>query len=203
MSPLADLLGKHLHRTHTSVNRLAKLSGVPQRTLANWLNGNIRKPHQWQTLLKVALALHLPEPETNALLQSAGHPPLAELRAQAHPPSDLTLLAQYPITNFQPPITDQRSPITHSPFQVIADLPTFVGRENELETVKRAVLDGGCAAICGLRGMGGVGKTALAAHLAYQLREQFPDGILWARLDTSDPLSILGAFADEIGRAHV
>lgn len=192
MSPLADLLGKHLHRTHTSVNRLAKLSGVPQRTISNWLNGYIRKPHQWQTLLKVALALHLPESETNTLLQSAGHPPLSTLRAQTTTDSDLTLLSQYPISNTQYPF--------HSPFQAIADLPTFVGRESELETVKRAVLDGGRAAICGLRGMGGVGKTTLAAHLAYHVRDQFPDGVLWARLDTSDPLSILGAFADAYGK---
>ncbi len=190
-SPLADLLGKHLQRTHTSVNRLAKLSGVPQRTLANWLNGYIRKPHQWQTLVKVAQALHLPEPETNALLQSAGHPPLADLRAQTQTPSDHTLLAP-----FQPSTFNHFSP----PFQAIADLPTFVGRENELDTVKRAVLDGGRAAICGVRGMGGVGKTVLAARLAYEVREQFPDGILWARLDTSDPLSILGTFAEAYGK---
>ncbi|NUM48060.1 MAG: hypothetical protein HUU38_25425 [Anaerolineales bacterium] len=192
MSSFADLLGKHLQHTHTSVNRLAKLSGVPQRTISNWLNGYIHKPHQWQALVKVALALHLPEAETNTLLQSAGHPLLAELGAKATS-SDLTLLSNYPnpqlqITNFP------------SPFQAIADLPTFVGRENELETVKRAVLDGGRAAICGVRGMGGVGKTALAAHLAYQVREQFPDGILWARLDTSDPLSILGTFAEAYGK---
>ncbi|GAB4577798.1 MAG: hypothetical protein Fur0022_05300 [Anaerolineales bacterium] len=200
MSPLADLLGKHLQRAHTNVNRLAKLSGVPQRTVSNWLNGYIHKPHQWQALVKVALALHLSEPETDALLQSAGHPPLADLRSNATAPSDLTLLSQYPIPNPQYPITDHRSPIPPSPFQAIADLPTFVGRESELETVKRAVLDGGRAAICGLRGMGGVGKTVLAAHLAYHVRDQFPDGVLWARLDTSDPLSILGTFADAYGK---
>jgi tetratricopeptide (TPR) repeat protein len=48
--------------------------------------------------------------------------------------------------------------------------------------------------------MGGVGKTALAAHIAYRLRPHFPDGVLWARLDTSDTMTILGAFADAYGR---
>lgn len=190
---LAELLGTHLTRTHTSVNRLTKLSGIPQRTISNWLNGQIRKPHQWQALVKVALALHLSEPETDALLQSAGHPPLSNLRNQATTPADLALLARSPISNSPPPLLP-------APFQAIADLPTFVGRESELETVTRAVLDGGRAAICGLRGMGGVGKTALAARLAYHLREQFPDGVLWARLDTSDPLSVLAAFADAYGK---
>jgi len=36
--------------------------------------------------------------------------------------------------------------------------------------------------------------------LVYQLRDQFPDGVLWARLDTSDSLSILGTFADAYGK---
>jgi tetratricopeptide (TPR) repeat protein len=47
--------------------------------------------------------------------------------------------------------------------------------------------------------MGGVGKTALAAHLAYMLRPHFPDGVLWARVDTSDPMSILNTFARAYG----
>jgi tetratricopeptide (TPR) repeat protein len=188
---LAELLGQHLHRSHTSINRLAKLSGVPQRTIANWLGGIILRPRHWQDLVKVALALHLSPTETDALLHSARHPSLAALRAQTTTPSDLALLSNYSITQL---------PITNSPFQAIADLPTFVGRQAELDEVKHALLDSGRAAICGLKGMGGVGKTSLAAHLAYQLRGHFPDGVLWARLDTSDTLSILAAFADAYGK---
>lgn len=188
---LADLLGKYLQQTHTSVNRLAKLSGVPQRTIANWLNGDIRKPRHWQDLVQTAVILHLSEAETNALLKSAGHPSLSQLRAKAATDADRALLA-----NLQPPVS--QSPL--SPFQAIADLFTFVGRHAELDEVKRALLSSGRAAICGLRGMGGVGKTTLAAHLAYQLRGDFPDGVLWARLDTSDTLSILAAFADAYGK---
>jgi hypothetical protein len=43
--------------------------------------------------------------------------------------------------------------------------------------------------------MAGIGKTALAAHVAYALRPYFPDGVLWASVDRTDPLSILQAFA--------
>jgi tetratricopeptide (TPR) repeat protein len=188
-TPLADLLGQHLQRAHTSVNRLAKLSGIPQRTIANWLNGFIQKPHQWQSLVRVALVLHLDLTQTNELLQVAGHPSLSELRVKVSTQSDNDLLS-----SFLPSTPRQ------SPFQAIADLPTFVGRTSELEDLKHALLDGGRAAICGLHGMGGVGKTSLAAHLAYQLRGEFPDGVLWARLDTSDSLSILGVFADAYGK---
>ncbi|MEW6406793.1 MAG: NB-ARC domain-containing protein, partial [Chloroflexota bacterium] len=186
---LADLLGQYLQSAHTSVNRLAKLSGIPQRTIANWLNGSIKKPHQWQSLVKVALALHLHAAETDELLHAAGHPSISEVHGKIHSKSDKELLSNF-----------HTSPSLSPPFQAIADLPTFVGRISELKNLKHALLDGGRAAICSLRGMGGVGKTSLAAHLAYQLRDQFPDGVLWARLDTSDPLSILGAFAYAYGK---
>ena len=94
MTPtLADLLGQHLHHTHTSVNRLAKLSGVPQRTIANWLNGTILKPRHWQDLVQVAVALHLTLGETDALLQIAGHPIVAQLHLRAVTDTDRQLLA--------------------------------------------------------------------------------------------------------------
>jgi tetratricopeptide (TPR) repeat protein len=199
MTPtLADLLGQHLHHVHTSVNRLAKLSGVPQRTIANWLNGTILKPRHWQDLVKVAVALHLTLGETDALLQIAGHPVVAQLHLKAVTDPDRQLLA---ITQPLAP-TPAIAPVPKfpSPFQAIADLSTFVGRENELAEVKKALLNNGRAAICGVKGMGGVGKTSLAAHLAYQLHDDFPDGVLWARLDTSDTLTILGMFADAYGK---
>ncbi len=190
-SPFADLLGSHLQRTHTSVNRLAILSGVPQRTIANWLNSHIRKPHQWQAIVKVAIALHLTKAEADKLLHAASYPSLHDLQASATNSIDRKILGAYhsPISN-PPPI----------PFQVIADVPYFVGRSVELEELKHALLNEKRTAICGIRGMGGVGKTTLAAHLAYQLREKFPDGVLWAHLSASDPLSILGTFAEAYGR---
>lgn len=101
MSPLlAELLGQHLHRTHTSVNRLAKLSGIPQRTIANWLNGDILKPRRWQDLVRVAVALHLSEAETTALLKAARHPALSQLQAKAATDADRALLV-----NLQSPIS--------------------------------------------------------------------------------------------------
>ena len=190
-SPFADLLGSHLQRTHTSVNRLASLCGVPQRTIANWLNGYIRKPHQWQAIVKVAAALHLTGPEASKLLRSAGYPSLPDLYSNTTSPVDRKILSSYYSSNSDP---------APAPFQVITDIPIFVGRSIELEELKDALLDKDRPAICGIRGMGGVGKTSLAAHLAYQLREKFPDGVLWAHLGASDSRSILGTFAEAYGR---
>lgn len=188
----ANVLGKYLHRSRSSVNRLALLSGVPQRTIANWLDGQVQKPHQWQPLLSVALALYLTEPETEELLKAAKQPALNDLRRRAASESDLALLSRFYARSFS-----NHLPV---PFQVVADNPTFVGRSAEIKELEQALLNGGRAIMLGLQGMGGVGKTALATHLAYRLRGKFPDGVLWARLDTSDTLSILGAFAEAYGR---
>ena len=93
------------------------------------------------------------------------------------------------------PLSQAETLALQAPFQAIADLPYFVGREPELQTLMTALTAGRHTVICSVQGMGGVGKTALAAHAAYQLRSKFPDGVLWARLDTSDAMSILATFA--------
>jgi tetratricopeptide (TPR) repeat protein len=192
---LADVLAKHLERTRTTPARLAALTGLARRTLAHWLNPSLptQKPRHWQDLVKVAAALHLTEAEADEVLRAARHRPLARLRATAAP-ADQKLFAAWAAP------AAPAAPKSPTPFQAILDLPTFVGREAELAQLSAALLNDGRAALCGLRGMGGVGKTSLAAHLAYQLRDQFPDGVLWARLDVSDALAVLGQFADAYGK---
>lgn len=177
----AFVLGHYVQRSHYSIGQVAVLSGLPKRTIANWLGGIVLKPQQWQGIVMVAVALKLSEAEASQLLTAAGHPPLTELR-QLATGAERELLLPWP----QP---------KSAPFQAIADLPYFVGREQALRVVGDVLLQGQHVAICNLHGMGGVGKTSLAARLAYQLRPFFPDGILWAKLDTSDTLSILRAFA--------
>jgi tetratricopeptide (TPR) repeat protein len=181
----AFALGHYVQRSHYSIGQVAVLSGLPRRTIANWLGGIVLKPQQWQGIVKVAAALKLSESETSQLLIAADHPPITELR-QLATGDDRDSLLPWP----QP---------KSAPFQAIADLPYFVGREQALRVVGDVLLQGQHVAICNLHGMGGVGKTSLAVHLAHQLRPFFPDGILWARLDTSDTLSILKAFARAYG----
>jgi tetratricopeptide (TPR) repeat protein len=182
----ADVLGYYVQHSEHTTRQVAKLSRLPHRTVANWMNGVVLKPQQWQGVAKVAAALKLSEVEASRLLEAAGHPPIAELR-QTTNGNELNLLAPWP-------------PPAHAPFQAVADLPYFVGREGAMRELERILLQGQHVAICNLHGMGGVGKTSLAAHLAYRLRAQFPDGVLWARLDTTDTMTILSAFADAYGK---
>jgi hypothetical protein len=49
------------------------------------------------------------------------------------------------------------------------------------------VADGTSLSFVGLKGMGGIGKTALAAELAERLARDFPGGVLWANLHEEPP----------------
>ncbi|MCB0013810.1 MAG: AAA family ATPase, partial [Anaerolineales bacterium] len=185
MSTFAELLGQFIHRSTYSLSQLEAFSGVPKRTVANWQGGITLKPQKWQDIVKVALALDLSDTETSSLLETARHLTLDELIANTAD-EDIGLLQRW--------VKD-----TTSPFQAIADLPSFVGREDEIAQITQALQQKSNIAICSFHGMGGVGKTTLAAHLAYRLRQHFSDGVLWAQLGNGNTLSILAAFARAFG----
>ena len=85
------------------------------------------------------------------------------------------------------------------PFQAPAPLLHFVGRETELAALHATLTQPDTTAIIALVGMGGVGKSALAIHLAHLLRTEYPDGVVWANVATSDPLDILSSWARAFG----
>ena len=68
--------------------------------------------------------------------------------------------------------------LSAKPISFLHQLPSppadFTGRTAELAELLAAVKDGG-ATISGLRGMGGIGKTALALVLAQRLKDKYPD----------------------------
>jgi len=82
--------------------------------------------------------------------------------------------------------------------QLLSPPADFVGREAELRELKEKVEKGG-AAISGVRGMGGIGKTALALVLANQLAASFRDAQFFLDLQgTTKPLSPAEAMAHVI-----
>ena len=183
----ADTLNLYVARTAYTPGQLATLSGLPKSTIVNWLQGRVSHPREWQTLVKLLSVLRLGEEEADRVLQAAGHPPLAELRRLATE-AEAELLSAWPTSpaRARPPV----------PFQAIPDPPFFVGRDREVQQLGQWLQAGETSVV---QGLPGVGKTALAARLAYHLRAHFADGVLWARLSGSEPAAILDTFARAYG----
>ncbi|WP_446046316.1 AfsR/SARP family transcriptional regulator [Streptomyces olivaceus] len=80
---------------------------------------------------------------------------------------------------------------TVRPAQLPADLFAFTGREGELARAQTLLPGEGelpsTVLISAIGGMAGVGKTALAVHLAHRITERYPDGQLYINLRGSDP----------------
>jgi len=60
--------------------------------------------------------------------------------------------------------------------QLPADLADFTGREDEVRELVALLGGRAGATISAIGGMGGVGKTALAVHVAHRVVERYPDG---------------------------
>ncbi|MEU8977687.1 BTAD domain-containing putative transcriptional regulator [Streptomyces sp. NPDC048309] len=94
------------------------------------------------------------------------------------------------------------------PAQLPATVPDFTGRTSfvaELSDVL-ASAEGRVMAVSALAGIGGVGKTTLAVHVAHQARGAFPDGQLYVDLQgagsrAAEPETVLGAFLRALGTA--
>ncbi|MDJ0618656.1 MAG: NB-ARC domain-containing protein [Calothrix sp. MO_192.B10] len=67
------------------------------------------------------------------------------------------------------------------------DVSLFFGRTEEVTTLKQWILEDRCRLIA-LLGIGGVGKTALAAKLVEEIQDEF-DYVIWRSLRNAPPLS--------------
>lgn len=105
----------------------------------------------------------------------------------------------------------ERSAAPVRPAQLPAAVPDFTGRASfvrELSGVLAAASGdrGRVMAVSALAGIGGVGKTTLAVHVAHQARAAFPDGQLYVDLQgagarAAEPETVLGSFLRALGTA--
>ncbi|MDK1345961.1 BTAD domain-containing putative transcriptional regulator [Streptomyces sp. 378] len=94
------------------------------------------------------------------------------------------------------------------PAQLPATVPDFTGRSGfvrELGDIL-ASAEGRVMAVSALAGIGGVGKTTLAVHVAHRARAAFPDGQLYVDLQgagarAAEPETVLGSFLRALGTA--
>jgi tetratricopeptide (TPR) repeat protein len=171
---------------------LSEQTDISIDTIKNWLYGKAGAPRDWQTVVKLAIGMRLNLAESTRLLKSADYGSILELWAEVTNPADKALLSYW--------AEEIRLQQAKAPFLPPDDLSYFVGREEVIEALRKALLAGHHTLLYSLEGMGGVGKSAIAIHIAHQLRPHFPDGVLWAKLDSSDTMSILEIFANEYGR---
>ncbi|MFI9362322.1 AfsR/SARP family transcriptional regulator [Kitasatospora sp. NPDC053057] len=92
------------------------------------------------------------------------------------------------------------------PAQLPAGIADFTGRTAELAALSDALADRDrtALAVATVSGMGGIGKSALALRAAHQVKEEFPDGQLYADLrgtgtDPADPGTVLASLLSALG----
>ncbi|MFJ4921063.1 BTAD domain-containing putative transcriptional regulator [Streptomyces sp. NPDC088725] len=103
----------------------------------------------------------------------------------------------------------EEAPPVHTvmqPAQLPATVPDFTGRAAFVRELSHqlATADGSVMAVSALAGIGGVGKTTLAVHVAHEARQYFPDGQLYVDLQgagarAAEPETVLGAFLRALG----
>ena len=101
-------------------------------------------------------------------------------------------------------------PAPPCPAQLPAGIADFTGRQEQTACLYRALasreeaVGPGTVRVAVVAGAAGLGKTALALHVAHQVRELFPDGQLYADLSAASgqpavPREVLARFLRDLG----
>ncbi|MFF7898337.1 BTAD domain-containing putative transcriptional regulator [Streptomyces sp. NPDC088817] len=121
---------------------------------------------------------------------------------------------QQRILQADPALAEPSSPVAEPavvavrPAQLPATVPDFTGRSAFVAELSEVLgsAEGRVMAVSALAGIGGVGKTTLAVHVAHQARAAFPDGQLYVDLQgagarAAEPETVLGSFLRALGTA--
>ncbi|MEV7793143.1 BTAD domain-containing putative transcriptional regulator [Streptomyces sp. NPDC087512] len=124
---------------------------------------------------------------------------------------------QQRILQADPALAEPSAPAAESaaapvrPAQLPATVPDFTGRASFVRELSEVLgsasgAEGRVMAVSALAGIGGVGKTTLAVHVAHQARAAFPDGQLYVDLQgagarAAEPETVLGSFLRALGTA--
>jgi tetratricopeptide (TPR) repeat protein/transcriptional regulator with XRE-family HTH domain len=171
-TPSPGNLGRLLREIRESqglaMEDLAAASGVSVTTISTLERGITSRPHR-NTVQKLAGALGL-SGAALASFEAAGRrcPPRPASRSErkAGDPVDLAVSAAPRLAAAQGMATQAL------PYPI----RSFMGRAEEVAQLVGALSDPHRTGICVIRGMPGVGKTALAVQAAHQAAGSFPDG---------------------------
>src|SRR5574341_685052 len=184
---LGRLLRAHRVRARLTQEQLAERSGVSARTIRALETGGVGRP-QRESLRLLADALAL-DGAARAALFAATRDAGWTQRA-----------------------TTGATPKLAPAFLLPPDIPDFTGRDQVVARLGAVLVgdrDGAAGStvmvvVSVVTGKAGVGKSALAVHVAHQLRPRFPDGQLYVDLRgleprALDPALVLGWFLRALG----
>jgi transcriptional regulator with XRE-family HTH domain len=173
----SELLRRYRTRAGLSQSELAARSGLAVRTIRYVELGRTSRPRP-DSIRLLADALGLGDEARETFTQAAGG-----------------LLA-----------ADSRDVRPAVPSQLPRDVADFTGRTKEVGALRDHLAPGGQGRLALVRGLPGIGKTALVIHAAHDLRTSFPDGQLFADLGESGrrvaPGDVLAWFLRALGVGH-
>jgi predicted ATPase/transcriptional regulator with XRE-family HTH domain len=179
---VSALVRHHRVAAGLSQEALSEKAGVSVRGLSDLERGRSRAP-RLDTLNRLSEALGLDDAQRLALVQASGHlgaDDQQEAASEAYP-----------------------APKAPASAVLKPNLPTYltslVGRDAEVTEV-RGLLEQCTTRLVTLTGPGGVGKTRLAATVASDLSDAYPDGVIYIELASiSDPDLVLSLIAQSLG----
>jgi tetratricopeptide (TPR) repeat protein/transcriptional regulator with XRE-family HTH domain len=159
---LGELLREFRIAANLTQGALAEKAGLSEQGVSLLERGTRRRP-RLSTVHALAEALALDPADEELLSQAA--------RGQFGRPSATT-----------PPL--RSDPASAVPRQLPPTLADFTGRDTELEALSDVLTDdaGSTVRLAAITGMGGVGKTSLAIHVAHLTADSYPDGHLYLDL---------------------
>jgi predicted ATPase/transcriptional regulator with XRE-family HTH domain len=176
-------------RAGLTQEELAERAGLTVHAVSALERGTRTRPYP-HTVRSLAAALEITAAQQDELV--AAVPSRRSSRPAPSAPAPVTAAAAPVVPPLEPPAAAPARPAT----LVVPPTPLF-GRDGDLAALASVIRSGRCRLLT-LTGMGGVGKTRLAAALAAELAPDFPDGqVTVALASVSDASDVL----DTIGRA--
>src|SRR5919199_202833 len=172
------------HSSEVAYERLDGKHGVLSGALIEGLNLNTTLQNPWINDRKLA---DFVEEELKAYYDESKIPQQPQIR---RPDREIKLVLGKSSANAVESTQPKTSSVRKIPFVLPQlDVPTFTGREEELQQLEDLLLNRQGTKICSiasLAGVGGIGKSALASHFATIHKDDFPDGVIGVRVDGKD-----------------